>query len=273
MRFFGTFFRTCLRVRLSDWRIWLVLLLFPLLVLSAARLLPAEEVTAPVQVGVVLPKEGGEDFWRRLEGRSGLVVTFHAAGRAQAERQVAMGRWDCALVLPEDFQARLDRVDLEGLFVLLIGPGSAVYPLVRETAAACVAECVSPAMAEGYLLDSGILDRAGAEGARPRLEETLLDRDRVLVTLETADGRPLDPLALADSGVSALLACLVVFLLLIWLLFTAVDLGRWLDSPAARRLIPLRGRPALIWPRLAAALVPALCAGGLALLLAAGWMA
>ena len=95
----------------------------------------------------------------------------------------------------------------------------------------------------------------------------------MLVTLETADGRPLDPLALADSGVSALLACLVVFLLLIWLLFTAVDLGRWLDSPAARRLIPLRGRPALIWPRLAAALVPALCAGGLALLLAAGWMA
>lgn len=265
MSFFQTSFWTELRVRLTSWRTWALVLLLPLLTLSAARLLPAEEVSTPVRVGVVLPAEGGEDFWSRLEERSGLVVTFHEAGYSQAERSVAAGRWDCALVLPEDFEDRMARRDLEGLFTLLIGPGSTVYPMVRETAAACVAECVSPGMAEDYLLDSGIVEEGDLAQVRPRLGQVLLDKDRVLVSMETADGQPLDPLTLADSGVSNLLTGLTAILLLIWALFTAMDLGRWLDSPAVRRLAPLRGRTALLMPKLAAAMIPALCAGALAL--------
>lgn len=265
MRFFTALFKTCLRTQLSGARAWFLLLLLPLMTFSAARLLPAEEVATPVQVGVVLPETGGGEFWRRLEPRGGLVVTFHRAGRDQAERRVASGQWDCALVLPEDFDARLARQDVEGLITLLTGPGSAVYPLVRETAAACVAELISPGIAEAYLLDSGITGAAGAEAARPRLNEVLLDQDRVLVWLETADGRSLDPLTLADRGVSNLLSGLTAIFLLIWVLFTAMNLGRWLESPFARRLAPLRGTLSLLLPRLAAALLPALCSGALAL--------
>ena len=269
MSFFLALFKSGLRSQLSNWRGCLLLLLLPLTTFTAARLLPAEEVSAPVQVGVVLPAEGGGDFWARLEARSGLVVTFRRADYAQAERQVATGLWDCALVLPPDFEARLDRLDTEELFTLLIGPGSAVYPLVRETVSACVAELIAPGMAERYLLDSGISGAGGLEDAGSRLHEVLPDGERVLVSMETADGRLLDPLALADSGVSLLLTGLVALLLLLWTLFTAADLGRWLVSPFARRLLPLRGRRALLLPRLAAALLPALCAGGLALLAAA----
>lgn len=264
MSFSLTLFKTAL---LSRWRTWLLLLLLPAATFGARALLPPEEASTPVQVGVVLPEEGGENFWERLEQRSGLVVTFRQTTRAQAERQVAMGRWDCALVLPEDFEDRLARLEADDLFTLLIGPGSTVYPMVRETAAACAAELLSPGMAEDYLLNSGIVPADGVEAVRPRLREVLLDRDRVLVSLETADGRPLDPLALADSGVSDLLAGAVVLLLLIGALFTAVDLVRWLDAPFARRLLPLRGRFSLLLPRLAAALLPLLCAGALALLL------
>ena len=264
MSLFFTLFRGSLRTQLSGTRVWLLLLL-PLMTFGAARLLPAEEVSTPVQVGVVLPERDGGGFWNRLEGRGGLVVTFHQASRDQAERQVASGKWDCALVLPEDFGVRLERGDVEGLFTLLTGPGSAVYPMVRETAAACVAELISPGMAEDYLLDSGILDEAGVEAARPRLHEVLLDQDRVLVSMETLDGRPLDALALADRGVSNLLSGLTAILLLIWVLLTAMDLGRWLESPFARRLAPLRGTLPLLLPRLAAALLPALGSGALAL--------
>lgn len=269
MSFFLTSFLTALRTRLASWRTWAMLLLLPLLAFGAARLLPAEEVSTPVQVGVVLPETGGGDFWRRLEARGGLVVTFHEADYNRAERQVAAGQWDCALVLPEDFEARLAAQDLEGLFTLLTGPGSAVYPMVRETVTACVTECVSPVMAGDYLRSSGILDESGLQAAHPRLEQVLLDQDRVLVSMETVDGAPLDPLTLADSGVSNLLAGLTAVLLLVWVLFTAMDLGRWLDSPFARRLVPLRGRFPLLLPRLAAALLPALCAGALALLASA----
>lgn len=270
MRFFAALFRTCLRTQLSSVRTWILLLFLPLVIFCAARLLPAGEVTTPVQVGVVLPEQGGEAFWKKLEARSGLVVTFHRATYDQTERQVAASRWDCALVLPEDFDARLARQEVEGLFTLLTGPGSTVYPMVRETAAACVAELIAPGVAEAYLLDSGILDEAEAEAARPRLNQVLLDRDRVLVSLETADGRPLDPLVLADRGVSSLLSGLTALLLLIWLLFAAMDMGWWLDSPAVRRLAPLRGMLPLLLPRLAAALLPMLCSGAVALMIAKG---
>lgn len=268
MKLFPALFKSSLRAQLSNPRTWALFLLLPLTMFAAARLLPAEEASTPVQVGVVLPEEGGEDFWARLERRSGLVVAFRRADYDQAERQVAAGRWDCALVLPEDFEGRLARRETEGLFTLLTGPGSAAYPMVRETAAACTAELISPGMAEDYLLDSGILTEEELPDARPRLNQVLLDRDRVLVSMETADGRPLDPLSLADSGVTSLLSGLTAILLLIWALLAAMDLGRWLDSPFARRLLPLQGRFSLLLPRLAAALAPALCSGALALLAA-----
>jgi len=266
VNFFLSLFRSGLKTQLSTPRTWALLLLLPLMTFGASRLLPAGEVSAPVQVGVVLPETGGEDFWSRLETRSGLVVTFHRADLDQAERQVAVGRWDCALILPENFSSRLAQLDVEGLFTLLTGPGSAVYPMVRETVSACVAELISPDVAEDYLLDSGILEENELSQARPRLREVLLDRDRVLVSMETADGQPLAPFTLADSGVSSLLSGLTAILLMIWALLAAMDLGRWLDSPFARRLAPLRGTLPLLLPRLAAALLPAMCSGVLALL-------
>lgn len=268
MNFSLTLFKTALLSRLIGWRAWTLLLLLPLITFGARALLPAEEVSTPVQVGVVLPEEGGEAFWQRLAARSGLAVTFCPASRAQAERQVAAGRWDCALILPPDFEQRLERLELEGLFTLLTGSGSTVYPMVREPVFACVAELIAPGMAEEYLLDSGIAEREGLDRIRPRLHEQLREQDRVLISAETLDGRPLSPLTLADSGVSNLLSGLTAILLLIWALLTAMDLGRWLDAPFARRLAPLQSRMSLLLPRLEAALLPAFCAGALALLAA-----
>ena len=159
MSFGMVLLRESLRTQLLQGRTWLLLFLLPLMIWGSARLLPAEEVSTPVEVGVVLPEEGGEEFWTRLEERSGLVVTFHQVDYPQAERQVAAGRWDCAVILPEDFLQRMERQEVEGLFTLLVGPGSAAYPMVRETAAACTAELVSPGIAERYLLDSSILSQ------------------------------------------------------------------------------------------------------------------
>jgi len=261
--FFAASLKTTL---LTRQRGWLLLLLLPVLSFGVSRLLPAEEASAPVQVGVVLPRRGGEEFRRRLEQRSGLVVSFLLADEDHAERQVAAGHWDCALLLPDDFEERLKNRDTYQLITLLTGPGSTVYPMVRETAAACVAELISPAVAEDYLLDSGIADQDSISDLRPRLNETLLDQDRVLVTMETADGRSLDALTLAQGGTDGLLSGLLAIVLLVYALFAAMDLGRWLDSPFARRLLPLRGAAALLLPRLAGLLLPALPAGGMALL-------
>ena len=266
MSFLWTGLKNALRAQAGSWRSWVLLALLPLMTFGVRAALPAQEASAPVQVGVVLPRRGGEAFWERLEERGGLVTAFLRAEKDEAVRQVAAGRWDCALVLPEDFEERLARRDTYRLFTLLTGPGSAAYPLVREAAAACVAQLTAPGVAEDYLIDSGVLDPEEAAAARPRLEEELLDQERVLVRMETADGRALAPLEVAQGGVDTLLAGLTAVVLLVWALFTAMDLGRWLDSPFARRLIPLRGRMALLLPRLAGALAPALASGALGLL-------
>lgn len=267
MSFFGTGFLHALTSRLRDWRTYLLLLL-PLLMFGARLALAPEETAAPVRVGVVLPEQGGAEFWTRLEQRSGLVTEYIRTDEETARRQVAAGRWDCALILPENFDRRLEKLDAYHLITLLTGPGSTASALVRESAGACLFELMGPGVAERYLLDSGIADEDSIEAMRPRLQEQLLERDRVLVSLETVDGRALDPVTLADRGTGNLLAGLTGVVLLVWTLSTALDLGRWLEGPFARRLLPLRGRPAVLLPRLAGSMVPAVCAGCLALLAA-----
>ena len=59
----------------------------------------------------------------------------------------------------------------------------------------------------------------------------------------------------ADSGTDSLLGGLLAIVLLVYALFAAMDLGRWLDSPFARRLLPLRSPLALLLPRLACAAI------------------
>lgn len=262
MKFFAESLKTMLATR---WRGWLLVLLAPLLILCARRVLPAADTAAPVQVGVVLPAQGGQAFWARLEARGGGAADFCLAEEEEARRQVASGRWDCALLLPADFDERLARRDTARLITLLISPGSTAYPMVRETAAACLVELVSPGVAESYLLSSGIADRDTVAAMRPRLRETLGEAERVQVTMQTLSGRPLSAPELAADGMENLLAGLLAILLLVYALFAAIDLGRWLDTPFARRLLPLRGPLALLLPRLAGAMLPALCAGLLAL--------
>ena len=267
MRFQWNAFQTALGLQLRSWKTWLFVLLLPALVLLLLAALPERERSAPVQVGVSLPKEGGEAFWTLLEERSGVVVTFIRADEDAIAGKVASGQWDCGLLLPEDFRERLEALDTDRLITLCVGDGSAVYPLVRETAAACLAELLSPGIAREYLLDSGVADETTIQDMTPRLEKILPDEDRVGITMATPDGRPLDAPALADSTLSGLLHGLIAIVLLIWMLFSAMDMGRWLDAPSTRRMCALRSPTELLVSRAAAAAVPLLCSAGAALCL------
>ena len=80
MNFSFTLFKTAL---LSRWRAGLLLLLLPLTAFGARALLPPEEASAPVQVGVVLPEEGGEAV-------RGAVLTDRAGGLEAYEKAVFM---------------------------------------------------------------------------------------------------------------------------------------------------------------------------------------
>ena len=78
MKFLLTGIVMTLKLRLRSVRGWAILLLLPLLVASVVLFLPKQEVSAPVQVGVCLPKSGGEEFWALLEQRSSAVISSSA---------------------------------------------------------------------------------------------------------------------------------------------------------------------------------------------------
>ena len=261
MGYFLTALRTSLALRLRSLRCWTLLLLLPLLMAAALRALPAREAVSPVQVGVALPAQGGEEFWALLESRSGTVLTFILSDEETIERKIAAGLWDCGLILPEDFEARLEERDLDGSITLKIGPGSAVYPLVQETVAACMAKLASPGIAEAYLISSGIL---GEEEASAALGERMGEPDRVEVTMTTADGRELAPFQAAADGISGALLWMVSVVVLVWMLLCATDLSRWLQSSGTARLRPLRRDSCLMWPKI--------CADGI-LACISGWSA
>lgn len=261
MRYLLLSLKFSLRGQLRSCRFWLALLLAVTAGGLVRDAIPPESRDSAVQVGVVLPDEGGEAFWEALEGRGGALIRFLMADEETARRKVAASRWDCALMLPADFSRRLDSQDLEEAVTLMIGPGSAVYPLVRETAAAVLLELSSPRIAGDYLRSSGI---SGTSEALP-LDIPPVSR-QVEIAAETLDGRPMDQLALAEESVSRIFRGSLAAALLVWTLFAAVDLGRWRETGAARRLAPCLGNALLMLPGLLAALLPALLLGGAGLL-------
>lgn len=262
---FGTELRRCLRRR----RFWAFLLLAAAAA-AALRLVPWQGEEGLVTVGVVLPQGEGEEFWARLEERGGQLVYFCPADEEEVVRQVSTSRWDCGLILREDFDRRLEEGDYRGLVTLVTGPGSTVYPLVRETVTAVLLELAAPGIAGDYLADRlGVSDEE-LTALAPRLEEILPQEQRVAVVAETADGRAMEPLELAGAGMDQAVRGVLAVVLLIWALSAAVDLGRWRESSQGARLLAVRSPWEALLPRLAAWMVPVLLVSGLCLGAAAG---
>lgn len=252
---FAAFF-TLLPRKFCSLKTWLPMLLLPLLVLGCLHFLPAEERTAPVQVGIVYPESGADGFRNALEARSGTVVTFVEADEDTIRGKVATGQWDCGLLPAEDFDERVQAGNWKRLFTVITGEASTAYPLVMETVSSCMAEVASPMIAWDYLEDSRLLQEETKSFAEELLSEALTEEDRILIQLETPDGEPLAAMKLADHTLHSILRGIIAIVALIWLLFSAMDLGRWLESPAAKRLRPLRPVTALLLPRALTAAVP-----------------
>ena len=240
MRYVASGIHAGLISRLKSPGFYAVLLIVALL-LTAVSQFPVQQITAPVQVGVVLPESGGEAFWALLEQRSGTVLTFHKTDADTLDRNIAAGKWDCGIILNKDFSKCVDKADLTRAFTIRIGEGSTVYPLVREAIAACAIQLIGPGIAAQYLQESGLVsDKNALEQIKPLLEQTLDESQRVLICLSTPDGEPLEPLRLAEKGVDLILCWVVSAVLLVWLLLCATDLSRWIQTPAAKRMRPMQ---------------------------------
>ena len=259
MKFLLISFLTQLSVQLRRRRTWLLMVLLPALTLGITALVPAREAAAPVQVGVVVPAGDamGAEYLQRLCLRSGTVVTFLPTDEETARANVAAASFDCAIVLPEDFSQRLEAMDTRRILTLLTGPASVVYPVVQETAAACLTEQLTGQIAREYLLDASIVTRERYEALGESLDTVLPPEQRILIELETLDGSTLEVEALGQRSLNRILSGVLAVLLLVWAMFAAMDQGTWLESPFARRLWGIKPVTAMLLPRIAAGLCPA----------------
>lgn len=260
MGYFLQAFSLSCKQQLRSWKVWLMALLLPLLILGVRIYLPAEEAAAPVQVGVCLPHTGGEAFWQKLESRSGTIVTFQQTDLHTLKGKVATGQWDCGLVLAEDFSSRLETLDTDGILTLYTSSASAVYPLVQETAACVIMELISPGVAQDFARKNNISD----ELLHP---DALTQEHQVLIQLQTLTGEALTLEALGRNTTSRLLLGLVALFLLIWVLFSAMDLGSWFASSPTQRMLSARSPAALLLPRGLAVLLPQLISAVITLIL------
>lgn len=273
MKYFLRGFQIAFLQRLGNVKSWLILLIVPLLLLGITLAVPAQQMSAPVQVGVVLPDAGAEDFWELLRGRSGTVLTFFETDEETLNRNIATGKWDCGLILLEDFAEKIAEADTDRLFVIRIGEGSTVYPLVRETVAACVSSLVRIPIAQEYLLSSQIVTQVDTQQIRTLLEQELTDDQLIHINMYTPDGEALHPIRLAESGINQFLRWLLAISLLIWLLLCTCDLGRWNDSSAAKRMRPLLTPTAAMLPWLVADAALGILSGCLGMAIIGGGIA
>ena len=252
MNYFLIHFQIALTQRLRNIKSWLLLLLLPLLLLVVSNAIPPQQISAPVQVGVVLPEEGGEEFWNLLSARSGTVLVFHETDEQTLNRNIATGTWDCGLILAEDFTEKIQNGKTERLFTVRIGEGSAVYPLIQETVSSCVAALVRFPIGYDYLISSQIAENMDSEEIRLLLQQELGEEERVVITMYTQDGESLHPFQMADRSLAQFLHWVLSTTLLVWMLLSICDLGRWNAGSAARRLLPLRSPTSAMLPRLCA---------------------
>ena len=230
------------------------MLLLPVLIAAAFLLLPQRARTAPVEVGVALTDESGAAFWELLSTYSGETVTFLLSDAGTIERNVSLARWDCGLIAGGDFDARVRALDTDALLTLIVSDGSAVYPLVRETAAVCLARCTAPHIAEDYLASHGM---SGAVD--------LPFSERVDIHLQVLDGGTLTVREAVDEAQRTLLFTVLFAAASFGALFSGAELARWLQGGAGRMERRLRGTVLCLLPRLLALLCPPLLG------LAAAW--
>lgn len=259
MKYFLTCVRFSLQQRLGSLRNWIILLLLPMLVFSTKFMLPEENVNAPVCIGVVLPESGGTEMWELLEGRNDSVLSFILTDEDTLDRNIAAGRWDCGIILAEDFNQKVLELDTDRIFTLRIGPGSTVYPLIKETISSCMAQLIGPYIARDYLSDTGIAN----ESKKLQLE----DPDWVHVSMSTLDREPLKIPELTSRGTRDFLRWLICVSIMVRMLFGAADLGNWIHSPGMKRTQPLRSSLYSMTARGTADSILLFCSASAALLL------
>lgn len=250
----------------------MMLLLLPLVVVGARVLLPREELTSSLTVGIAIdPRcQRGEELRRLLEERGGGQLEFVFTDRDTLEAMVAAGSWECGFVTAEDFDQRLDQGDFTRLLLQVRSPATTLDNIVAVRVFSALLELCREDIALRYLQRVGIVEGEPTREQLDRLGQILPLDERMNVEARALDGSPLSlgRSAHMDAGAAAaLLRGLAAVLLLLCALMTGGELNRWMDSPYARRALPFTSPLSLLLPRLAVLSAAALAAGWLALAL------
>jgi len=255
MRFFWNAFCLELKRQFCSVRGLLVLILLPALTLALQKALPDSAVSTPLVVAFVAEDEAGEDLYEILCENENSAVGFTLETADDGRNKVATGIYDCAIVCGEDFGEKLQAGETEKLIRVVISDNSVAYTVVEEAVAAAVIRLSAPMEAERYLLKKDIITETMVPGLQSRLNETLLDEERVHVLVRNENKEDLTVSAVAHNTLRRLLILPSLLILPVWLVFAVADAIKRVQSPFGKRLRSARPSTALLFPTLCALLV------------------
>ena len=243
----------------------IALILCPLMILGCRYLLPKEQQSAQIAVGVAFQEDSptARALMALLEEEKAGEVVFYPAEEEEMRANVSTGRWECGYLFPDDLEQRLETGEWQNLVTLVVSEHSAVYQPVTEMVSAALLELYWGEIAEGYLDGLGLdvsIDQT--------LEQALPEENWVaiqVIALDGADGTE-QPAGGLDYG--SLLPGVVGLWLFMAALLAGGELFRWRQEPYVQYALSGTGLWTLLLPECAVMSLTALLSGLVSLLLA-----
>ncbi len=263
MSFFFSHFLASLKCRLRRPAFVIFLAALPLITLFLSYAMSFENSGSSVTAAVVY--EGniedcvhGKAFISLLEKKNNENISFICVDEDMARRGVLIGEYDSAVILSDDFDARVEEGRLDGIFAVVESELSLVSPLVREVAAAAFMEVYSPYIARDCLYHFGIATEETVGEYEDMIYSTLAPQDRVNIEKETLGGEKITVTHAKKQIAEELITGVLIAAMAVLFFLSVKELAQYMSSPSAKRLYSVASPLSIGLSNLLASFIPAL---------------
>lgn len=164
---------------------------FPLILIFSLGIFSPKEQEGTLVIGILIEADTPytQAFFEKLTEMETPPVSFiRADHREQLDEMVASSVWECGYILPEDFEARLERGDYQQLFTRVVSPSTKMQALSNASISAALLSFVKDDVAAAYLDEKDIVSKepffrfleSSTLSAAPFRQHLILKQSRVL---------------------------------------------------------------------------------------------
>ena len=244
MKMFMALFRLHIGRQLRRLSFWVAFCLPLLLLLCLAVFSPKEqENTLIVGIWAEAESPSSQAFFEKLKAMETPPVSFvQAEHRDQMEEMVASSVWECGYILPEDFEARLERGNYQQIFTRMVSPSTKMQMLSNTSVSAAFLSFVKDDVAASYLEKNNIVSR---ETFFRLLENKTLSALPFSATFDIETVKGVVPQNSTTQQLEGPLRGTIAIGLFLYCILASTSVSQELRSPFSSRMAPLVGKRTL----------------------------